>query len=145
MPVMDIAFKFGRGSKDTGVLEYTISPINGITKKLHMERHSYNKFYEMDGIRFSIPKEELYELEKILAPARIWKRRYEAPSEVEEAYNWSIRYEYEEVQIFSDGYGAYPSNWRNVIEELQKFMERLTVQYGGIIDKEEDVQARMKL
>lgn len=120
-------FYFERGAYFAGTLWYRIEICEG---KYIFRGRACNDFFWMKDYEFEVPKEELENIKKALAPVMKWERKYENENDILDGYGWSIYFKDKDILISTGGYEKYPTNYKRVIRDIQLFIERLIEKYN---------------
>lgn len=134
-------FSFERGAYFAGMLEYTIQ--ENVDCMIFNSRSS-NDFWGMKDYQFSMPKSAIAGIELALTETLEWDREYVYPHEILDGYGWHIYFNYDGMNISTEGYGAYPPDYRRVIRSIQSEIEKLCKEYA--VDYSADrIEERMAL
>jgi len=128
MPRQDEIFIFERGAFFSGQLDYKIIKTNG---KYIFSGRGMNAFWGMKRVEFEVPESELNNLRKVLDAICEWDSEYKTDAHVLDGYGWSLYFCYDGDRIESHGYEAYPPNYKEVIIELQEYIESICAKYDG--------------
>ena len=134
-------FYFERGAFFGGTLMYKIENMDN---KFVFKGRAYNDFHWMPNMEFEIPEKELDKLVQLLEPVLKWKEKYQIENDVLDGYGWSIRCKYKDTLIKTNGYEKYPSDYRQIIQSLQGFIEEVGKKYNAKYQIE-GFEKRMKL
>lgn len=129
-----LVFRFQRGAFFSGDLEYKIYRHDD--GKLLFRSHASNCFCGMKDYEFLMPVDAINGIVKLVKSIKNWEKAYENPDEILDGYGWSIQLAYGDCKFSSQGYEAYPENYRKVVKTIQKEIEKICKKYA--IDYSED-------
>ena len=133
-----VIFEFERGAFFSGQLDYRIAD-------MHFTMKTCNAFRSMQCFEFDVTEEDLQRIFAVLAPVKKWKEEYDDKNGILDGFGWSIKYCHKGIKIASQGYEAFPRDYKTVIEELQECMETLCKKYAADQYIEDEAEMRRQL
>lgn len=136
----DVVFDFDRGAFFAGYLKYKFYSMGDA---LLFMSYTGNDFCGMKEYCFCFPFDGIKKVANLISNLN-WEKKYECEDIIYDGYGWGLKLHYDDVEFESDGYEAYPKNFKKKIKQLQKHIEKLCAKYAPYYEKN-GIDERLRL